>query len=244
MSQGQTVLSQILDFVSYNDFRVCVRRYDGNKGIRRFSCWEQFLAMAFAQLTHRESLRDIEVSLTAHSRHLYRAGFRSMVRRSTLADANENRDWRIYADFAQTLIRRARPLYTDVDLGLDLDATVYALDATTIDLCLSLFPWAPSRYGHGGVKLHTMIDLQGSIPVFIDITHDRVPEVVVLDRIIPQPGSYIVMDRGYIDFLRLYRFIKRSPFSSSVPEKIFSFNGAILIPSTNQRACIVIRRFF
>src|SRR5213594_399139 len=206
MSQEQTVFSQILQFISYDDFYICVRRYDGNKGIRRLSCWEQFLAMAFAQLTYRESLRDIEVCLAAHQKHLYRAGFRSMVKRSTLADANENRDWRIYADFAHSLIKKARPLYVDTDLGLDLDGTVYALDATTIDLCLSLFPWAPFRYGHGGVKLHTMIDIQGSIPVFIDITHARVPDVLVLDKIVPQPGSYIVMDRGYIDFERLYRF--------------------------------------
>jgi hypothetical protein len=206
MSQEQTVFSQILQFISYDDFYICVRRYDGNKGIRRFSCWEQFLAMAFAQLTYRESLRDIEVCLAAHQRHLYRSGFRSMVRRSTLADANENRDWRIYADFAHSLIKRARPLYVDTDLGLDLDGTVYALDSTTIDLCLSLFPWAPSRYGHGGVKLHTMIDIQGSIPVFIDVTHARVGDVLVLDKIVPQPGCYIVMDRGYIDFERLYRF--------------------------------------
>jgi hypothetical protein len=205
MSHNRTVFGQIVDFLSYDDFRVCARRYTGDKGVRRFSCWEQFLAMAFAQLTHRESLRDIEVSLAAHRKHLYRAGFRSCVKRSTLADANENRDWRIFADFAQTLIRRARPLYAGDDLGLDLDATVYALDATTVDLCLSLFPWAHSRHGHGGVKLHTMIDLHGSIPVFIDITHDLVPEVLVLDRMVPHPGSYIVMDRGYIDFLRLYR---------------------------------------
>ena len=206
MSHGQTVFSQILEFVSYDDFRTCVRRYDGNKGVRRFSCWEQFLAMAFAQLTYREGLRDIEVCLAAHQKHLYRAGFRSMLKRSTLADANETRDWRIYADFAQSLIKRARPLYADTDLGLDLASTVYALDATTIDLCLSLFPWAPSRYGHGGVKLHTMIDIQGAIPVFIDITHARVGDVLVLDKIVLQPGSYIVMDRGYIDFERLYRF--------------------------------------
>ena len=182
MSQEQTVFSQILQFISYDDFYTCVRRYDGNKGIRRFSCWEQFLAMAFAQLTYRESLRDIEVCLAAHQKHLYRSGFRSLVKRSTLADANDARDWRIYADFAHTLIQRARPLYAETDLGLDLDRTVYALDATTIDLCLSLFPWAPSRYGHGGVKLHTMIDIQGSIPVFIDITHARVPDVLVLDK--------------------------------------------------------------
>jgi Transposase DDE domain/Domain of unknown function (DUF4372) len=206
VSQQQTVFSQILQFISYDDFYTCVRRYDGNKGIRRFSCWEQFLAMAFAQLTYRESLRDIEVCLAAHQKHLYRSGFRSLVKRSTLADANNARDWRIYADFAHTLIQRARPLYAETDLGLDLDRTVYALDATTIDLCLSLFPWAPSRYGHGGVKLHTMIDIQGSIPVFIDITHARVPDVLVLDKIVPPPGSYIVMDRGYIDFERLYRF--------------------------------------
>jgi hypothetical protein len=206
MGQEQTVFSQILQFLSYDDFRVCVRRYDGNKGVRRFSCWEQFLAMAFAQLTYRESLRDIEVCLAAHRRNLYRAGFRCLVKRSTLADANETRDWRIYADFAHSLIKTARPMYTDTDLGLDLDATVYALDATTIDLCLSLFPWAPSRYGHGGVKLHTMIDLQGSIPVLIDITHARTADVLVLDKVALQPGSYVVMDRGYIDFERLYRF--------------------------------------
>ena len=204
MSQEQTVFSQILQFFSYDDFRICVRRYDGNKGVRRFSCWEQFLAMAFAQLTHRESLRDIEVCLTAHRKNLYRSGFRSLVKRSTLADANESRDWRIYADFAHSLIKRARPLYADTDLGLDLDATVYALDATTIDLCLSLFPWASFRRAKGAVKLHTMIDIQSAIPVFIDITHGKISDVKALDRIVPQPGSYIVMDRGYIDFHRLY----------------------------------------
>jgi hypothetical protein len=160
--------------------------------------------LAFAQLTYRESLRDIEVSLAAHRQKLYHSGFRSLVKRSTLADANDNRDWNIYADFAQSLIQIARPLYADTDLGLDLNATVYALDATTIDLSLSLFPWAPSRYGHGGVKLHTMIDIQGAIPVFIDITHARVADVLALDKIILQPGSYVVMDRGYIDFQRLY----------------------------------------
>src|ERR1700752_897398 len=195
MNQGRTVFAQIMDFVSHNEVYRCVERYGGNRKVRRLSCWEQFLAMAFAQLTYRESLRDIEVCLTAHRKNLYRAGFRCLVKRSTLADANETRDWRIYADFAQSLIKTARPMYADTDLGLDLDATVYALDATTIDLCLSLFPWAPSRYGHGGVKLHTMIDIQGSIPVFIDITHARAGDVLVLDKIIPQPGCYIVMDR-------------------------------------------------
>lgn len=160
---------------------------------------------AFAQLTYRESLRDIEVCLAAHDKKLYHSGFRGPVKRSTLADANEKRDWRIYADFAQTLIHIARPLYAETDLGLDLDATVYALDATTIDLCLSLFPWARFRRAKGAVKPHTMIDLQGAIPVFIDITDGKVHDVNVLDILIPEPGSYIVMDRGYLDFGRLYR---------------------------------------
>jgi len=205
MAHQQTVLSQILQFVSYDDFYICVRRYNGNKGIRRLSCWEQFLAISFAQLAHRESLRDIEVCLTAHRKDLYRSGFRSLVKRSTLADANETRDWRIYADFAQSLIKKARPMYADSDLGLDLDATVYALDSTTIDLCLSLFPWASFRRAKGAVKLHTMIDLQAAIPVFIDVTHGKVHDVTVLDHVVFQPGSYLVMDRGYIDFQRLYQ---------------------------------------
>jgi hypothetical protein len=205
MAHQQTVLSQILQFVSYDDFYICVRRYNGNKGIRRLSCWEQFLAMSFAQLAHRESLRDIEVCLTAHRKDLYRSGFRSLVKRSTLADANETRDWRIYADFAQSLIKKARPMYADSDLGLDLAATVYALDSTTIDLCLSLFPWASFRRAKGAVKLHTMIDLQAAIPVFIDVTHGKVHDVTVLDHVVFQPGSYLVMDRGYVDFERLYQ---------------------------------------
>ena len=204
MNQGQSVFAQIVTFLSHNEFRRCVQRYDGDRSIRRFSCWDQFLAMAFAQLTYRESLRDIEVCLTAHDKKLYHSGFRGSVKRSTLADANEKRDWRIYADFAQTLIQIARPLYADTDLGLDIDATVYALE-TTIDLCLSLFPWARFRRAKGAVKLHTMIDLQGSIPVFIDITDGKVHDVNVLDILIPEPGSYIVMDRGYLDFGRLYQ---------------------------------------
>jgi len=205
MNQGQSVFAQIVAFLSHNEFRRCVQRYDGDRSIRRFSCWDQFLTMAFAQLTYRESLRDIEVCLAAHDKKLYHSGFRRPVKRSTLADANEKRDWRIYADFAQTLIHIARPLYAETDIGLDLDATVYALDATTIDLCLSLFPWARFRRAKGAVKLHTMIDLQGAIPVFIDITDGKVHDVNVLDILIPEPGSYIVMDRGYLDFGRLYR---------------------------------------
>src|SRR5262249_42857519 len=157
------------------------------------SCWEQFLAMAFAQLTYRESLRDIEVSLNAHRRKLYHSGFRCLVKRSTLADANENRDWNIYADFAQTLIQTARPLYADTVLGLDLHGSAYALDTTTVDLCLSLFPWARFRRAKGGVKLHTMIDLQGSIPVFIAITDAKSGDSPVLDQILLPPGSYLVL---------------------------------------------------
>jgi hypothetical protein len=161
--------------------------------------------MAFAQLTYRESLRDIEVSLAVHRRKLYHSGFRSLVKKSTLADANELRDWRIYADFAQTLIQIARPLYAESELGVDLQGTVYALDSTTIDLCLALFPWASFRRAKGAIKLHTMIDVQSAIPVFIDVTHAKIHDVEALDRITPEPGSYVVMDRGYMDFARLYR---------------------------------------
>jgi Transposase DDE domain/Domain of unknown function (DUF4372) len=205
MNQGTTIFAQILAFVDYESFRKCVRRYEGDRGVRQLSCWEQFLAMAFAQLTYREGLRDIEISLNAHRRKLYHSGFRALVKKSTLADANENRDWKIYADFAQSLIQTARPLYADTDLGLDLNGTVYALDATTIDLCLTLFPWARFRRAKGGVKLHTMIDIQGSIPVFIDVTHAKMGDAQALDQIALQPGSYVVMDRGYTDFERLYR---------------------------------------
>ena len=205
MNQGRTVFAQLMEFLSHDEFRRCVDRYDGNRRTRALSCWEQFLALAFAQLTYRESLRDIEVCLAAHRSKLYHSGFRGPVKRSTLADANEGRDWRIYADFAQSLISIARPLYADEDLGLDLDATVYALDATTIDLCLALFPWARFRCAKGAVKLHTMIDLRGSIPVFIHISDGKLHDVNVLDLLLPEPGSYVVMDRGYLDFERLYQ---------------------------------------
>ena len=205
MNQGRTVFAQIMEFLSHDEFRRCVERYGGNRRVRTLTCWEQFLALAFAQLTYRESLRDIEVCLAAHQTKLYHSGFRRPIKRSTLADANEGRDWRIYADFAQSLISIARPLYADEDLGLDLDASIYALDATTIDLCLALFPWAHFRRAKGAVKLHTMIDLHGSIPVFIHITHGKVHDVHALDLLLPEPGSYIVMDRGYLDFERLYQ---------------------------------------
>jgi hypothetical protein len=204
MNRGRSVFAQIIDYVSHNEFHRCVQRYDGDFGVRKLTCWEQFLAMAFAQLTYRESLRDIEVSLAVHRQKLYHSGFRSLVKRSTLADANELRDWRIYADFAHSLIQIARPLYGESDLGLDLQGTVYALDSTTIDLCLALFPWASFRRAKAAVKLHTMMDVDSAIPVFIDITHGKIHDVEALDGIAPEPGSYVVMDRGYMDFARLY----------------------------------------
>jgi len=204
LNQGQTVFAQVMQFLSHDEFLRCVQRYDGNRYTKRFSCWDQFLAMSFAQLTYRESLRDIEVCLTAQRSKLYHCGFSGPVRRSSLADANECRDWRIYADFAQSLIDIARPLYADTDLGLDLNTIAYALDATTIDLCLSMFPWARFRKAKGAIKLHTMIEVHSSIPVFIDITHGKVHDVNVLDILTPEPGSFLIMDRGYLDFARLY----------------------------------------
>ena len=187
-----------------HEFRKCVQRYEGNYKVKSFSCFDQFLCMAFAQLTYRESLRDIEVCLRSMQEKLYHIGIRGKVSRSTLADASESRDWRIYADFAQVLIHRARDLYCNDEFCIDLDQTVYALDSTTIDLCLSLFPWAKFRKHKGAIKLHTLLDLRGSIPSFIKITDGKVHDINVLDDIIPEPGSFYVMDRGYLDFARLY----------------------------------------
>lgn len=209
MNHGQTVFAQLINHLSHDDFRGCVNRYDGNRGVRSFSCWNQFLAMAFAQLTFRESLREIEDSLGALQSKLYHMGFHSAVKRSTLADANENRDWRIFADFAHSLIRIARPLYEDspldIDFGADLQARLYALDATVIDLCLTLFPWAQFRRAKSAVKLHTLLEVRTNIPVFIDITAGSRHEVNILDGLELPPGSYLVMDRAYVDFQRLYR---------------------------------------
>lgn len=208
MNRGRTVFSQIIQISSHNEFRRCVERYAGNKYLRHFSCWDQFLAMAFAQLTYRESLRDIEVCLGVQKSKLYHCGFSGPVKRSTLADANEKRDWRIFADFAGSLIHIARPLYAGSEAELDLDAAAYALDSSTIDLCLSLFPWARFRRSKGAIKLHTLIDLQGSIPTFLHITDGKVHDVNVLDILVPEAGSFTVLDRGYVDFQRLYRFQK------------------------------------
>jgi uncharacterized protein DUF4372/DDE family transposase len=205
LNQGRTVFAQLISFLSHNEFNRCVARYGGNKSVRSFSCWDQFLTMAFGQLTYRESLRDIEVCLAAQHRKLYHAGFSGPVKRSTLANANESRDWRIYRDFAQSLIRIARPLYAHSELAQALDATAYAFDSTTIDLCLSLFPWAKFRQRKGAIKLHTLLEIHSAIPVFIAITAGRVHDVNLLDALVPEPGSFIVLDRGYLDFERLYR---------------------------------------
>ena len=210
MNLGRTVFSQLIGFLPDREFRRCVARYEGHCRVRDFSCWEQYLAMAFAQLTYRESLRDIEACLRSLGEKLYHMGFRGKVARSTLADANESRDWRIYADFAQVLIRIARPLYAHDPIGVDLDQSLYALHSTTIDLCLALFPWAKFRKHKSAVKLHTLLDLHGNIPTFVHITDGKVHDVNVLDEILPETGAFYVMDRGYIDFERLYRFVLSS----------------------------------
>jgi len=212
VNTGPSIFSQIMDFVPMYEFRKCVQRYQGNYKVRDFSCWNQFLCLAFAQLTYRESLRDIVCCLRSMEKKLYHMGFRGNISRSTLADANENRDWRIYADFAQVLIHIARGLYKDDEFGVELDNTVYALDSTTIDLCLSLFPWARFRKQKGAIKLHTLLDLRGNLPSYIQITDGKVHDVNILDDLIPEPGSFYIMDRAYVDFARLYRLTQFCAF--------------------------------
>ena len=212
MYEGQVVFAQLMSFLPRREFNECVGKYGGNRRQRGFSCRDQFLCLAFAQLTFRESLRDIETCLRALEPKLYHAGFRGRVSRSTLADANRTHDWRIFADFAQVLIRRARKLHASESLSVDLDETVYALDSTTIDLCLSLFPWAPFRRRKGAVKLHTLIDLRGNIPCFIHISHGKTHDVSALDHLPIEPGAFYVMDRAYVDFRRLQRFTLASAF--------------------------------
>ncbi|MGH9396463.1 MAG: IS4 family transposase, partial [Terriglobia bacterium] len=212
MNRGRSVFAQIMDYIPRYPFQVCVDRYHGNSYVKSFPCWDQFLCMAFAQLTYRESLRDIETCLRSMQTKLYHMGFRDPVARSTLADANENRDWRIYADFPQALIRSARALYLHDPFDVDLEQTAYALDSTTIDLCLTLFPWAQFRKHKAAVKLHTLLDLRGSIPTFIRVTSGKVHDVNILDDILPEPGSLYVMDRGYIDFARLLILARASAF--------------------------------
>jgi hypothetical protein len=212
MNCGRTVFAQLIEHLAHKEFHKCVARYRGDRYAKNFSCWDQYLAMAFAQLTYRESLRDIETCLGAVGGKLYHMGFQTSVARSTLADANESRDWRIYADFAQTLIGTARILYARDPLGVDLDQSLYALDSTTIDLCLSLFPWAKFRRRKAAVKIHTLLDLHGNIPTFIRVTSGDVHDVNLLDEILPEAGAFYVMDRGYIDFQRLFVFTLSSAF--------------------------------
>ncbi len=213
MNDGRTVFSQFCAHLPSSSFRRCVARYDAERYVKSFSCWDQFLCMVFAQCTQRESLRDIESALRSlPATRLYHLGIRSQVSRSTLADANEHRDWRMYGDFAQVLIAMARRLYHDEALTVKLQETVYALDSTTIDLCLSLFPWAPFQRSKAAVKLHTLLDLRGKIPSVIRITHGRTSDVSMLDHLPVEAGSFYVMDRGYVDFGRLYRLHQAGGF--------------------------------
>ena len=212
MNTGKLVFAQVMSHLPLATFRRCVARYNGEHKVKHFTCLDQFLCMAFAQLTYRESLRDIEACLRSQSAKLYHMGFRSTVSRNTLANANAVRDWRIYADFAQSLIGIARPLYVDEPFGVDLSETVYALDATTIDMCLSVFPWAPFRSAKAAIKLHTLLDLRGNIPSFIHISDGKLHDVNILDQIIPEAGAFYIMDRGYLDFTRLHRLHQAGSF--------------------------------
>jgi hypothetical protein len=212
MNTGQTVFAQLMEFIPTYHFQICVDRYQGNRYVKDFSCWDQFLCLAFAQLTYRTSLRDIEACLRAQQPKLYHMGFRGRVSRATLADANELRDWRIYADFAQVLIAMARDLYRDEPFGVELSETVYAFDSTTIDLCLSLFPWGQFRRRKSAVKLHTLLDLRGSIPTNVYVTGGQVHDVNLLDQLLLEPGAFYLLDRGYVDFARLYTFTQACAF--------------------------------
>jgi hypothetical protein len=212
MNIGKTVFSQLMEFLPRYEFQKCVERYQGNYKLISFSCWDQFLCMSFAQLTYRESLRDIQACLRGNQQQLYHMGFRGRISRNTLAHANQVRDWRIYADFAQVLIGQARILYANENFGVELQQTIYAFDATTIDLCLSLFPWAKFRQRKGAIKLHTLMDLRGSIPTLIFVTHGKVHEVDLLDDLLVEPGAIYILDRGYLDFARLYKIHRSGAF--------------------------------
>jgi hypothetical protein len=223
MNHGRSIFAQLIDHLPIREFRKCVDRYDGNRRVRSFSCWDQLLCLVFAQLTCRESLRDIVACLRSVDGRLYHMGIRGTVSRSTLADANEARDWRIYADFAQVLIHEARHLYAGEDFGVDLANTVYAFDSTTIDLCMALFPWASYKRTQHAMKLHTLLDLRGNIPTFIRITPARLHDVNVLDDLVPEAGAFYVMDRGYLDFERLYRWTLAGAFFLTRARKNFRF---------------------
>jgi Domain of unknown function (DUF4372)/Transposase DDE domain len=224
MHTGKMIFAQLTEWIHPEQFRRCVTRYGGNYKIRNFSCWDQFLAMAFAQITFRESLADIEICLRSRGEQLYHLGFRSSVAHSTLADANSTRDWRIYAELAQGLIRRARKLYAQESLEIELGQTVYALDSTTIDLCLALFPWARFRSTKAAIKLHTLLDVRGPIPTMIAISDGKQADVRILDELIPEPGAFYVMDRGYVDFKRLFVFVLASAFFVTRTKAGIQFN--------------------
>lgn len=230
MNSGKTIFSQLMDFLPSHEFHRCVDRHKGSYKLKQFSCWDQFLCMAFAQLTYRESLRDIEACLRSAGSKLYHMGIRSRVSRNTLANANQVRDWQIYADFAQVLIRTARELYINDSFGIELKETVYALDATTIDLCLSLFPWAIFRKRKGAVKLHTLLDLRGNIPSIIVITHGKVHDVNILDQLVFEAGATYVMDRGYLDFKRLHKITRASAFFVTRAKSNFVFKRLSSLP--------------
>jgi len=223
MNQGQTIFSQIMNYIPKHKFDFCIKKYRGSYKVQSFTCWEQFLVMAFAQLTYRESLRDIEICLRAMQSKLYHIGIRSKISRSTLAYTNQNRDWRIYADFAFILINEAKELYKDDKFFKELDETVYALDSTTIDLCLSLFPWAKFRKTKSAIKIHTLLNLQNNIPSFFSITDGSVHDVNILDELITEMGAFYVVDKGYIDFERLYKLNLNSAFFVTRAKSNFQF---------------------
>jgi len=238
MNAGKTLFAQIMEFFPWKTFHRIVARYDGDYRVRTLPCTEHFRILAFAQLTYRESLRDIEACLSAQAAKLYHMGIRSPVRRATLADANERRDWRIYADFAQRLIAQARTLYATDDLGLELSNTVYALDSTTIDLCLSLFPWAPFRNTKAAVKMHTLLDLRGSIPSFIHVSDGKWHDVNALDLLIPEPGAIYVMDRAYLDFERLFMLHQAGAFFVTRTKSNMDFRRVYSAPSDRTQGII------
>src|SRR5580765_1328003 len=238
MNAGKTIFSQLMEFAPRYEFRLCVERYHGDYKVQSFSCWDQFLTMAFAQLSYRESLRDIEACLRSTPTKLYHMGIRGQVSRNTLAHANQVRDWRIYADFGQVLISTARSLYLDEPFGLELDNTIYALDATTIDLCLSVFPWAQFRRHKSAIKLHTLLDLRGSIPTIVIVTSGKIHEVNILDQLIWEAGAFYLMDRGYLDFGRLFRIHQSGAFFVTRARRRFDFqrlSSAIVDKTTGLR---------
>lgn len=235
MNCGKTIFAQLIGFAPIYEFRRCVERYDGNHKVKSFTCWDQFLTMAFAQLTYRESLRDIEASLRMAPTKLYHMGISATVSRNTLANANQVRDWRIYADFAQVLIAAARRLYANEDFGVELRRAVYALDATTIDLCLSAFPWARFRKHKGAIRLHTLLDLRGSIPTVVIITDGKTHEVRIMDRLIWEPGAIYLMDRAYLDFARLYDIHQSGAFFVTRARKRFDYHRLFSMPANRNK---------